>query len=105
MEEWVASCRRECICPPKFPVSIDSHQIGEGSCRGMLWTGEGEREGRGERKTEKSEVKRKLRGEIKETPTPCLPGRAPGIHAVALEPTGSQSVRHMPIPSNVNQHS
>lgn len=71
----------------------------------MLWTGEGEREGRGERKIEKSEVKRKLRGEIKETPTPCLSGRALGIHAVVLEPTGSQSVRHMLIPSNVNQDS
>lgn len=59
----------------------------------MLWTGEGEREGRGERKTEKSEVKRKLRGEIKATPTPCLLGRTLGICAVALEPIGSLSER------------
>lgn len=44
-------------------------------------------EGRqGERKTEMSEAKKKLRGDIKDTPTPCL------------EPSGSQSVRHMPTP-------
>lgn len=39
----------------------------------------GQEKGRGkvgEREKQKSEVKRKLRGEIKETPTPCLAGRA-----------------------------
>lgn len=46
-------------------------------------------EGRqGERKTEMSEVKKTLRGDIK------LLAQRP----LALEPSGSQSVRHMPIP-------
>lgn len=71
----------------------------------MLWSGEGEREGRGERKTDKSEVKRKLGGELKETPTPFLPGRALGIHAVALEPTASLFVIQHLTPANVNQDS
>lgn len=56
-------------------------------------------EGRqGERKTEMSEAKKKLRGDIKDTPTPCLSGRALGTEALSLEPNGSQSVRHMPTP-------
>lgn len=83
--EWVASGRREYIYPPRFPVSIDSHQIGAGSCRGMLWSGEGEREGRGERKTDKSEVKRKLGGELKETPLP-LSAYLEGLLAFMLWP-------------------
>lgn len=65
----------------------------------MLWTGEGEREGRGEKKNRAVRGEEEVKREIKETPTPCLPGRALGIHAVALEPTGSQSLRHKPIPS------
>lgn len=51
----------------------------------MLWIGEGEREGRGERKIEKLEVKRKLRGEIKEIFIFCLFGRVFGIYVVVLE--------------------
>lgn len=67
---------------------------GKGAAEGCY----GQEEGRGkagEREKQKSEVKRS-QGEVKETLTPCLPGRALGIQA--LEPTGSQSVRHMPSP-------
>jgi hypothetical protein len=58
----------------------------------MSWTGGREREDGGERKTEKSEVKRKLGREIKETPTPCVLGRALGTQVIGLESSGSQSV-------------
>lgn len=44
----------------------------------MLWTGGRERENGGERKTEKSEVKRKLGRELKEMPT--LPNGVGSCH-------------------------
>lgn len=62
-------------------VSIDSHQSGEGSYGGMLWTGRRERKN-GEREKQKSEVKRKLMREIKEIPTTCLLGRVLGTQAI-----------------------
>lgn len=59
--------------PPRLPggrgftVSSDSPQSGEGSCGRMVWTGGREREKGEERKTGKSEVKRKL-GDTQEMP-------------------------------------
>lgn len=70
---------------------------GEG-CYGQE-RGRGKMEGR-EKQKEKSEVKRKLEREIKERPSPCLPGWAPATQGTELGPVAPQAVSEiLPPPS------
>ena len=70
---------------------------GEG-CYGQE-RGRGKMEGR-EKQKEKSEVKRKLGREIKERPSPCLPGWAPATQGTEPGPVAPQALSEtLPPPS------
>lgn len=106
----VPSERSFCLLPipgrKGVAVSIGCPQSGEGSCGEMLWMGGRDKENRGERekKTEKSEVKRKAQERNKGVAHALLLGWAPGTNRHCLGTSGSP-VRDTTLPSQAfNQH-